>query len=191
MNFKRELLEKVIRGEKTQTRRPVKNGQYKAPYGTAVPDDYIKTVRAERVLPGGQHQLSRVVFEIGKDYAACPGRGKPAMYWTIDGNGDLCIWPYTQRPDPVQTWQQSRIRITNIRREDVRSISLEDAVAEGFKSRLEFWQVWCGFYDTYMLRQPLFGGDEFMTREDSALTLLMDRPAKLYDGWALTFELVR
>lgn len=166
MNFKPELLAKVLAGQKTQTRRPVKPGQYsfRAPGGIAV-----------KTSDGREHsyplslimsEKGRYVYELFKDYAACPGRGK---------------------------LQQGRIRILNIRREDVRNISHEDALAEGFENELGFWQVWTGFYDKPGVRimdnlwSRIEGGDmDDLIR--IAKLKLADRPAHLYDAWALTFE---
>lgn len=95
----------------------------------------------------------RPKYIIGKTYAAQPARGKPAV---------------------------ARIRITDIRREDVRAISVEDVWQEGFLSKFEFMQTWVAMHDKPVLRYP-----------DWKLSSLSGRPAERYDAWALTFELVQ
>lgn len=120
MIFKPELLEKVLAGAKTQTRRPAHYGEVAInPFGTPLmlidEIDISKYFVIETVLnPNGNRR-----FKVNQSYAAQPGRGKPA---------------------------QARIIVQKVRFEDVRNISQADAVAEGFRDRLEFWQTWCAFY---------------------------------------------
>lgn len=153
MIFKPELAAKILSGEKTQTRRPVHEGDEYLPYF-----EIYRTCFVVNEFPSlikdvkGKHR-----YEVGKTYAVQPGRGKAAI---------------------------GRIRLTDIRREDVRNISEEDACAEGFgpvvHPRVAFLYVWTGFYDPIGHRFPLYNRD-----------LLIDRPAALYDAWALTFEVVK
>ena len=64
----------------------------------------------------------RTVYIVGNTYAVQPGRGKHGV---------------------------GRIRITGLRREDVRTISDDDVKAEGFSSRDEFMQTWEMMHKTY------------------------------------------
>jgi len=103
----------------------------------------------------------RLKWMVGSIYAVQPGRGKPAV---------------------------ARIKVLRIRREDVRDISLQDAIAEGFEYRDEFWRVWTGFYDPdacsslqgIYAKLPVF----------KLRLFLQSRPNHLYHAWALDFELV-
>ncbi len=88
MNFTPENAKKVMDGTKTQTRRIVKDGEHVNPYAR----DIV------------YHGNGTVKWAMGKQYAVCPGRGKPAI---------------------------GRIRITAIRRERVQGISPDDCWAEG------------------------------------------------------------
>jgi hypothetical protein len=102
--------EKVLRGEKTQTRRIVKPGEHFNEMGATTivtgsffrqmtfADDYHYAV----ITPAG-----RIKWEVGKTYAVQPGRGQPAV---------------------------GRIRITAIRKERIGDITEEDAIAEGFSA---------------------------------------------------------
>lgn len=92
-------------------------------------------------------------WQVGKTYAIQPGRGKAAV---------------------------ARFELLQIRREDVRAITLEDAIAEGFQTREEFWIVWTQFYD----------GVAYYLLKDGHWDCLNNRPDNLYDAWALTFRLV-
>jgi uncharacterized protein YhfF len=64
MLFKPELCEKILKGEKTQTRRIKKSGERFVDY-----------------LPGGKAVFTerRTKWVVGQTYAICPGRGKPAV----------------------------------------------------------------------------------------------------------------
>jgi hypothetical protein len=143
MQFKPELIEKILVGEKTQTRRPVKDGDWAV---HSLPPLTITQVRNSK----------RCKWRVGRTYAICPGRGKP---------------------------QVARLELQFIRREDVRFITLEDAVEEGFFSQRGFWQTWCRFYD------PL--PDKAMYDNIDLFLWLRDRPNDLYDAWVLEFELVQ
>lgn len=120
MNFTPEMLAKVLDGTKTQTRRPVKQGDKKDTierylavsyharwYGG---EDIQAVIRSERILWGK-----------GKTYAVCPGRGKKAV---------------------------ARMKITKIRAECPIDISDADARAEGFESREAFWDKLRSLYGT-------------------------------------------
>src|SRR5579885_2397708 len=111
MNFKPELLAKVLSGEKTQTRRIARDNDYTWMCGM------VKRYGRREVPSYSEicHANNRPRFVRGKDYAACPGRGKP---------------------------QQGRIRILTLWREMASEISEDDARAEGFASRDEFLAKW-------------------------------------------------
>jgi hypothetical protein len=96
----------------------------------------------------------RVRWEVGNTYAVQPGRGKPAV---------------------------ARIRITDIRREDVRNISDEDVRAEGFEWRSVFLETWCNMHDKAAITDSRMFWLENIHR----------RPAERYDAWVLTFEVVK
>lgn len=135
-------INKVLRKEKTQTRRPV-----------MIYHDF--NVLDSLVWDTVTH---RTIYQIGKTYAAQPGRGKPAV---------------------------ARIRITGIKREDVRGISDEDVRAEGFDSYAEFIITWCQMHDKSYYRKLA------KTEPTVVQRLFTDRPAERYDAWAITFELVK
>jgi hypothetical protein len=163
---------------KTQTRRLVKTGDCLSGSGFAV----LNSTGKER-------------WSIGHDYAVQPARGKPAIqWWANPDNGEIAyahdaynVDPYNRIPDSIylrsidMPYKPLCIRITDIRREDVRTISEADAHAEGFTSSLEFLRVWCSMHDKGAIKASQ-AGDYLM---------LGARPAALYDAWALTFEAVR
>lgn len=81
----------------------------------------------------------RVLYPNGED-------GPPAM--GVAKNGRL-KWGVglTRAIKPGRTARGvGRVLITNIRHEPVNSISEADAIAEGFKSREEFFAVWVNMY---------------------------------------------
>lgn len=192
MIFKDELIRKIVRGEKIQTRRPVK---------------------ANEVLSGdGETVFTRIAgnfrrkIEVGRDYAVVSGRGKPVVYWRFVRRGELFteheIVPFEQYKKledqhgkttvgwylQLHGYKPLRILVTGIRREDVRNISLDDAMAEGFDTRNEFWDVWCGFYDAPGLKIIAAHKPHNVIVQAG---LLQERPDELYQAWAYTFEVLR
>lgn len=104
MIFK-ETWQQVLDGTKTQTRRPVKPGEYPKIIGPGL--GYPEYPGA---IPGTVLEVRRIngylKWRVGHTYAVQPGRGKKAV---------------------------GRIRITKIRRERLQEITHRDAMAEGIK----------------------------------------------------------
>ena len=141
MQFKPELAEKILTGEKWQTRRLVK------------PSDKLGSTLE---IGDTVYRNGRLHWRVGDTYAVQPGRGKPAI---------------------------ARIKILRIRREDVRDISFEDAIAEGFSNALNFLRVWCSFYAPKgidFIKMPVNEGVDYIN----------DCPDPLYDAWVFDFCLV-
>jgi hypothetical protein len=137
--------EKVLSGEKTQTRRIVKpkpewmriGEQYvydELDSGFQYVNENDEVVETPKIVTvyythGGWLNgdvavepdfYERTKWEVGKEYAVQPGRGKAAV---------------------------GRIQITNIRHEDVRYISDADVRAEGFSSDYSFLLTWTKMHD--------------------------------------------
>lgn len=164
-------IDKVLSGEKTQTRRIVKPGEDNVRRYSV----YSNQPAIETVVNG-----DRVVYQIGKDYAVQPGRGKPAV---------------------------ARIRVTGLRREDVRTISDDDVKAEGFSSREEFLYAWVSMHDANAaFCEDVIGGwaqwrrlpgekrgkwRRGGLRDVYEYLYLNSRPAKFYDAWVIEFELCK
>lgn len=161
---------------KTQTRRLVKPGEcfhydeypiapamYKSRSASSrhhLPDPLthdvvIKSVHC-RPHKNEREWNYRTKWQVGKSYAVQPGRGKPAI---------------------------GRIRITGIRREDVRDISDEDTHAEGFDSREAFWDTWVSMHDKSWHKEFCYAADYGRLRKYG----FYDRPAERYDAWVITF----
>lgn len=143
-----KTIDKVLSGEKTQTRRIVKASCHEYQAGWDV-------IRATVDVKGLIHTK---LWTVGKTYAVQRGRGVKA---------------------------EARIRITDIRREDVRSISEADVKAEGFISYEHFIQTWCYMHDAAACREA----DKL--KGIHICDVARTRPAERYQAWALTFELVK
>jgi len=126
-----------------------------------------------KVLSGQKTQTRRIVkdetcpYQIGHEYGIQPQRGHISV---------------------------AHIRVLSIGREDVRQISSADARAEGFDDEIGFWRVWCEMHD----KSFLFSSDQsgrFVELTRKPITRLrnelMQRPAKHYDAWILTFSLAK
>jgi hypothetical protein len=179
MLFKPELIQKIVTEKKTQTRRPVKGNE-------------ILSGDGETVFVRLSKDKYRTKMEVGRDYAVQPGRGQAGILWCPEIGVTITKDAYTLVQERTgetltQGFKPLRIRILNIRREDVREISHNDAVAEGFSTgRVAFWRTWCEFYDPSivpMLTKSIYDSN---TRGE-----LQARPDELYQAWAYTFEVLR
>lgn len=182
---------------KTQTRRLIKGQQVVG---------YRKRVTGFEMVNGVvntesltvEHEYTRVCqYKVGQTYAVQPGRGKRAIWWreTADGietTADSDIYKHwAWKALRNAGFKELRIRITEIRLEDVRNISNADVRAEGFRSEGEFFMTWCRMHDK---EQPLpvipayvTGAIEWHGAHDE----LALRPDERYAAWAITFEVVR
>ena len=161
--------EKVLSGEKTNTRRIEHLGDmFTFPISMVViGKDHGKILDSLPALPeySAHHQIYRVVnngitrYQVGKTYAVQPGRGKKSV---------------------------GRIEITNIRREDVRCISDEDVQAEGFQTTGDFWHTWVSMHDKSWYETFCYANDCDYLREYG----FYERPEKRYQAWVLTIKLV-
>lgn len=135
-------------------------------YENVLSGDKVQTRRI--VKPGHQARLNadgqieavtvngRALWQVGKTIAVQPGRRAKSV---------------------------GRIRITGIRREDVRQISDDDARAEGYTDKAGFWGIWTRMHDLPMAVE----GDG---HDQAWQNRLLDRPDDRYDAWVLAFELV-
>jgi len=82
--------------------------------------------------------------------------------------------------------QIAKIRILEIRKEDVRHISKPDLLAEGFSNPLDFLKTWVNMHDKTFERDSAKFNDGNMPFVD----FLMARPKERYTAWVLTFEVV-
>lgn len=189
--FKPELIIKVRDESKIHTRRPQKTGDYLTANGNAV------------------YRNRRLLWQVGKSYAVIPGRGKPAHWRKTDDEGvhvydGSCFWVNGEQyigsnPKTSSDWlpkngfKQDRMVIDSIHAEDVRKISQEDAVKEGFENPLGFLETWVNFYDRLAAfslspQDDLYHQWRTKRRQrevadaQSVMDCLTDRPAEKYQA---------
>lgn len=180
MIFKAELIDKIVRGDKTQTRRPVRPNEILSGDGEMV---FIKLDKDKY----------RTKIGVGRDYAVVPGRGKSGVVWqprtkTVIEKDALELAESHLRIPLADNFIPLRLRVLGIHCEDVRNISLEDTMAEGFDTRNEFWEVWCSFYDVPGLKIIAAHKPHNVIVQAG---LLQERPDEKYQAWAYTFEVLR
>ena len=103
MIFKPELAQKILSGEKTQTRRLVKDSE-KCLDGITVSKTWVHKIIGAAPTDHRAWIPYHLKWQVGRDYAIQPGRGKKAI---------------------------GRLRLLSIRREFLQDISEKDARAEG------------------------------------------------------------
>lgn len=102
------------------------------------------------------------LYEVGKTYAIQLGRGKPAI----------------GRTPPI----------ARLRRQDVRDMTHEDAIASGFNSVGHYLETWCAMHDPDALSRwnaPRKRGLEATVGD--FMRLVEQRPAEHYDAWVIRF----
>lgn len=149
MIFK-ETWQQVLNGTKTQTRRPVKPGDYCIVHNefgeerTWYPHLYGCPKRW--TIAEVRDAKGRLKWQVGKTYAVQPGRGKPAIWIPPEGVPiDDPLAEYVRKTEGVRaTWgpkvkewlrsrgyREAKIRITKIRRERLQEIIVTDIQREG------------------------------------------------------------
>lgn len=180
MLFKPQLINEIVLGNKTQTRRPIKPGEH----------------QHTEYKPFGVYQNKREKVIIGKDYAVQPGRGQAGILWhpetkaTITADGHQLV--VSRQSALGAGFVPLRIRILDIRSEDVRDISHADALAEGFchAPKHEFLWTWCIFYD-YSMYEELLVTEYDPNSPGHCPLFLRVRPDEKYQAWVYTFEVVK
>jgi len=189
--------QRVIQGQKTQTRRLVKTGDQGWIYGLGFNGKPITYSAIIRNIP-----KERVICQIDKTYAVQPGRGKPALmvHWNHPCHG-IDIWQAglgELAAAAAQGYQEARIRIIEIRREFLQDITEADAIAEGVEHNWlgddcppEYADEWANY----------LGGDEDLpcfSARDSYATLwdsIYTRPGERWQDnpevWVRVFEICK
>jgi len=127
--FTPEHISAIVRGDKIMTRRPRKERE-RIEYG--ILPDYDTGERKILAVLSANAGNGRLKWQVGRDYAVCPGRGKPGVWW----QPGLPEWI---EPGPDQHlhgigycgYFPLRIRILAIRQELLGDISPEDCIREG------------------------------------------------------------
>lgn len=162
------MLNQVLDGSKTQTRRTA----LPLSDGTDSFDcDLLAFPNGVKTAYRGKVGQTRwrVLWQVGKDYAVVPKRGQK---------------------------QVARIRVLDLKHEDVRSISAEDAIAEGWLYNpiqqaymvdpvLWYLRLWAILYDKAAnVRMGQLNPDYWRA-------YLGARPQHYWLAWVITFELVK
>ena len=145
MIFGEKSIEGILSGKKTMTRRLVKEGEElmstkRNILGSVLPysELYNRTWYFDCVQKNG-----RVKWQVGNDYAVCPGRGKRGLLY--------CPKCYSISAYSKEVWcaikknhkeeikmKPLRVVIKSIRKEKLLDISEADAKKEGYKNCVEF-----------------------------------------------------
>lgn len=168
-------IEKIVSGQKRQTRRLVK------PAHIALREQEDSPILAV-VIPKPQRLTSIPVYEMGHDYAVQSHRSGKGVWWWPDvqkwAEADL----YTPKVFAISGARPLRIRILSIRQEDVRDISAGDVKAEGYTTRNKFLLAWCEMHDKQDISD--------ITIEPIPISKYIEYSER-YQAWVLDFEVVR
>lgn len=138
MYFKQ--VDEIITGTKTQTRRIVRVGEELWPDYVNPQGGYSPAVVAKRLK-----------WQVGRDYAVSPGRGKSGVWIYRTGKAVSWLTP-TRKLSRLDMdislsdgWKPLRIRLLEIRREPLQDITEVDARAEGYPEDED--ERKCGYCD--------------------------------------------
>lgn len=190
MLFKPVLIDKIATGEKTQTRRPLRDGEY------------LKTVNGKLAWFAAS---GRIKYQVGKTYAVQPGRGLATVRWhpatkvTMTSDAFAMVLAHTGTT-LTEGFVPLRIHVLELFTEDVREISCEDALAEGFTKQSEFLATWCNFYDARHARCQVMEDKTVLWVDaqgnpyaddvvDFAEWLMLNRQTVPYRAIAIKFEI--
>lgn len=174
MLFKPELIEKIKMGEKTQTRRVVKPNEVHV--GIMPGERFSRSISQTITLEDGRIVPQRIKWQVGRDYAMCPGRGKHGV---------------------------GRIEVIYLgENQDVRRIGEGAAKAEGFDSVNAFLSTWIHINDhsaqaTWVDLEHRKEWIWYTNRQwqhtslgDDFAAYLASRPAERYHAWVIEFAKV-
>lgn len=149
----------------------------------------------------------KAIYQVGHTYAVLPARGKKSV-WFRDLGVRQTIYDH-DAPDSLSRasdialkhdgWKQARILVQAITSQDVRDITSEQAQAEGFASRADFWTVWCKLYHKGLVKHPKMNGYTFYNKrrgkwcdgdEIDVLLWLLGREDARYKAVVYDFSLV-
>lgn len=155
MIFRPELASKIKKGEKSQTRRPLKRYvEPDSPWVTTHTGGRRRRSPVPTVTVDGERYVA-CRYQVGHTYAVQPGRGKPEV---------------------------TRIRVTDVRVERLGDISVDDARREGFKRKAfgdvdAFFTYWQELHGSLDRDQPVWV-ISFELEHDDTLFLAPARPGR-------------
>lgn len=205
----------IIQGQKTQTRRIVKDNEIMdAQYSRKI-SDLIKCVRYHPMGElGGE---TRNKWQVGRDYAVVPKRGTPQVYYAHDMDTGELVFAHEHHPpiffegvrnnktalELAKSTQENvgsvlrgwgykplSIRLTDIRCEPLQDMTEADAIAEGI-TNISSVSNGAGWYKNYLddsvMCRPV---DSYKSLWESINKRLGTRWQDNPDVWVLEFEAV-
>ena len=129
MLFKPEMIQAILAGQKTMTRRLVKEGEELIAWSE----------EADAVI----NSKGRLRFRMGQKRAVCPGRGKPRVKYCSNCKTIPFVERYEYCNNCVTKIKEKLkplfIELVAIKKEKLLDISEEDAKREGFNDREQFF----------------------------------------------------
>lgn len=135
-------IDKILAGEKTQTRRVVKDSEF------GIRDQWVRSHTKDDVAD------PRLKWRVGCCYAVVPKRGEAGVWISPNGKWQQPVtytydmeWDDDVRHDArgwmkEKGWRPAQIRITGIHMEFLQDITEADARAEGVASVEEYRTLW-------------------------------------------------
>ena len=125
MLFKSKMIEQIIAGKKTMTRRIVKEGE--------------ELIAWSETQDAVINSKGRLRFRVGQKRAVVSGRGKPQVWYSTKFPG-LYETDYEKMKGFTiqENWQPLFIELVSIRKEKLKDITSTDALREGFTNQHQF-----------------------------------------------------
>jgi hypothetical protein len=181
MLFKPELINAIVRGEKTQTRRVRNANEWLGGGAFEMNGKHLVSPYAVYI---GTMPHERLKWMVGRDYAVQPKMGKPCVWWHPENLHVFELQPDSDKGILRENgYKPLRIRITDIHRESLQDIDAFGVNYEGILLPEKYVS-----YNN--LTRPEIEREMFRKLWDSLAT-----PATRWnanpDVWVLTFEIVR
>lgn len=186
-------------GEKTLTSRPFRQGDLFHAAWQMLPDAVISASGRVKyrvgdvcgIKPKRQHPVcvvdanSAVVTDLKAEYECAFRRDAPDDISLKQMRDALLEVGLPELKD----YTLLRVKVLEIKRIDVRDITGEEAVAEGFRDKIFFLETWCRLYDPVM-NERMADCEHAPWYPNHCPLFLGERPDELYDAWLLRFQRV-
>lgn len=175
MIFSWESALKIVKGEKTQTRRVYKDGHILY-MGDGDLTSFVMNV-----------DTRQVIYKVGQEVVVQEKRGGFGL-WHNAAENHVVIYENNKEAMFNMGYRPLKIRFTGIKSSEVLDIPQDDIEREGFKNFKQFARVWAEMHDKQVLKRVEFGDYEIPELRQAIRACCKGIK---WTAWALDFEVVK